>query len=43
MVWAERTIGLEIVLNAPDETPGDVGQVESHFGLLRDDVSVSAR
>jgi hypothetical protein len=29
-VWAEHTIGSEIVLHAP----GDMGDVESHFGRL---------
>jgi hypothetical protein len=33
-VCTKRTIGSEIVLNAPDGTPSDVGYVESHFGLL---------
>ena len=36
-VCAEHTIGLEIILDAPD----DVGQVESRFGLLG--ASVGAR
>ena len=29
MDCAKRTIGLDIVLDAPDGTPGDVGHVES--------------
>jgi hypothetical protein len=37
------TIGSEIVLDAPDGTPGDVGYVESHFGPFGDSGSVSAR
>ena len=28
-VCAERTIGSDIILDAPDGTPGDVGHVES--------------
>ena len=28
-VCAERTIGLEIILDAPDGTPSDMGHVES--------------
>ena len=43
MVCAERTIGSEIVLDAPDELLADVGHVESSFGLFGDGVSVSAR
>ena len=31
MVCVERTIGLEIVLDAPDGILGDVGHVESRF------------
>ena len=29
MVCAERTIGSEIILDAPDGTPSDIGHVES--------------
>ena len=42
-VCAERTIGSEIVLDAPDELLADVGHVESSFGPFGDGVSVSAR
>ena len=35
--------GLEIILTAPDGTPGDEAQVESRFGLFGDSVSVGAR
>jgi hypothetical protein len=42
-VCVERTIGSEIILDAPDGTPGDVGHVESHFGPVGDGVSVGAR
>jgi hypothetical protein len=33
-VCVERTIGSEIVLEAPDGTHGDVGHVESYFDLF---------
>ena len=42
-VCAERTIGSEIILDAPDELIGDVGHAESCFGLFGDSFSVSAR
>ena len=42
-VCAERTIGLEIVLDTPDGTPRCVGHVESRFGQFGDSVSVSSR
>jgi hypothetical protein len=40
MVCAKRSIGSEIILDAPDGTHVD-GHVESHFGPFR--YSVSAR
>jgi hypothetical protein len=43
LVFVERTIGSEIILDAPGGTPDDVGHVESHFGPVGDGVSVSAR
>jgi hypothetical protein len=43
MVYAERTIDVEIILGAPDGTPRRHGQVESHFGPFGDSVCVSAR
>ena len=43
MVCAKRTIGSEIVLDAPNGTPGDEAQVESCFGPFGDSVSISAR
>ena len=43
MVCVERTIGSEIMLDAPDGILGDVGYVESRFFLFRDSVSVGAR
>ena len=42
-VCAERTIGSEIVLEHPMELLGDVGQGQSRFGLLGDNVGVGAR
>jgi hypothetical protein len=36
MVCAKRTIGSKIILDAPDGTLGDVGDVESHFDLFGD-------
>ena len=42
-VCVERTIGSEIVLDAPMELLGDVGHVECHFGPFGDMVSVGAR
>ena len=43
MVCAERTIGSEIILDAPNGVLGDVGHVESCFGLFGDRGSVGAR
>jgi hypothetical protein len=43
MVCTKRTIGLEIILDEVDGTPGDVAHVESCFGLFHDGVSVEAR
>ena len=37
-VCVECTIGLEITLDAPMDLLGDVGHVESHFGLFGDSV-----
>ena len=42
VVCAERTIGSEIVLDAPMELLGDTGHVESCFGLFGDGVSFGA-
>jgi hypothetical protein len=41
-VCAKRTIGSEIVLNAPDGSPRRVGHVESRFDPFGDSVSISA-
>ena len=43
MLCAERTIGSEIVLDAPDETPSCVGHVESRFGPFGDSANLDAR
>ena len=43
VIFAKRTIGSEIILDAPDGTPRDVGLVECHSGPFRDVVSVGAR
>ena len=42
-VCAKRTIGSEIVLDAPDGTPSCVGHVESSFEPFGHGVSVGAR
>ena len=42
-VCVERTIGSEIILDAPDGIQGEVGHVESRFGPFGDSVSVGAR
>jgi hypothetical protein len=42
VVCAIRTVGSEIVLNAPDGSPRIVGHVESRFSPFRDSVSVGA-
>ena len=43
MVCAKRTIGLEIILDAPMALLGDEAQVQSHFGVFRDSASLDAR
>jgi hypothetical protein len=43
VVCAQRTIGSEFVLNAPDGTPRRVGHVESRFGPFGDSISVGVR
>ena len=43
MVCVERTIGSEIVFDAPEEHLGDVGHLESCFLPFGDSVSVGAR
>ena len=43
MVCAGRTIGLEIILDAPDGTTSDEAQVEARFGLFGDSANLDAR
>ena len=43
MVCSRRTIGSEIVLDAPDGTLGDEAQVEARFGLFGDSANLDAR
>ena len=42
-VCVECTIGLEIILDAPDDLLGDVGHLQSSFSPFGDSVSVDAR
>jgi hypothetical protein len=42
-VCAKRTIGSEIILNAPDGTPGDEAQVEAWFSPFGDSANLDAR
>jgi hypothetical protein len=42
-VWAKHTMALEMIFDAPDGTPRDVGHVKSRFGPFGDSLSVSAR
>ena len=42
-VCAKRTIGSEIVLDAPDGTTSDEAQVEDHLGPLGDSANLDAR
>ena len=41
-VCAKRTIGSDIVFNAPMVLLGDEAQVQAHFGLFRDKCTVCA-
>ena len=42
-VCVERTIGSEIVLDAPDGTTSNEALVEAHFGTLGDSANLDAR
>ena len=42
MVCARRTIGSEIILDAPDRTLGDEAQVKAHFCPFGDSAKVVA-
>ena len=43
MVCARCTIGLQIVLDAPEVPLGDEAQVEARFGLFGESVNLDAR
>ena len=43
LVCARCTIGLQIILNAPDGTTGDEAQVEARFGPFGDSANLDAR
>ena len=43
MVCARRTIGSEIVLDAPDVPLGDEAQVEARFGAFGHSANLDAR
>ena len=43
MVCARRTIGSEIVLDAPDGTTSNEAQMEAHFGPFGDSANLDAR
>jgi hypothetical protein len=42
-VCANHTIGLEIILKAPDGAPRSVAQLEARFGRFRDSANLDAR
>jgi hypothetical protein len=42
-VCVEHTIGLEIVLDALDGSPGEEAQVDARFGLFRHSANLDAR
>jgi hypothetical protein len=43
LVCAKRAIGSEIILGAPMELLGDMGEVEARFGPFADVVKLGAR
>jgi hypothetical protein len=43
MVCAKCTLGLEIILDAPDHTLADEAQVDAHFGPFGDSASLDVR
>jgi hypothetical protein len=43
VVCTERTVGSQIVFDAPDAPVSDMGRVESRFSPFGDSASVSAR
>jgi hypothetical protein len=42
-VYAKRTIGSEIILDAPNLLLGDEAQVEAHFGPFRESANLDVR
>jgi hypothetical protein len=42
-ICAKRTIGSEIILNAPDGAPSVEAYVEAHFGPFGDSANLDAR
>jgi hypothetical protein len=42
-ICTDGTIGSKIILMHPMELLGDVGHLETRFGLFRDSISVDAR
>ena len=43
MVCAKRTVGSEIILDAPNGTTSNEALVEAHFGPLGDSANLDAR
>ena len=43
MIYAKRTIGSEIILDARMVLLGDEAQVQARFGLFRDSANLDAR
>ena len=43
MVCAKHTIGLEIIMDAPNGAPTDEAQAEARFGLFGDSDNLDAR
>jgi hypothetical protein len=43
IVCANRTIGLEIILDAPNGTPGDEAEVDARFSPFGDSANLDAR
>ena len=43
IVCARRTIGSDVVLDAPNVPLGDVAQVEAHFGPFKDSANLDVR
>jgi hypothetical protein len=42
-VCAKRTIGIEIIMEAPNGTPSFEAQVEAHFSLFGDSANLDPR